>query len=260
VRLGLHVQEQLVEAGQLAHTAILRRSRAALHGVRQTARRDVRIGAVSDHEPFTGMYRFAMGVCTPIVRTWGRLEVSGLELLPRSGPTLVAGNHDSYWDPVAVGVAALGHRQVRALAKDELWNVTGLKPVLDGMGQIPIKRGKQDHGAMARAVEELRNGACIGVFPEGTRSRGKELRPRSGIGRLALEVPEARLVLVAITGTVDVPRFPKRPRIRVAFFEPEGGSLQPGEELGAFSARIVEQLRAVAPRVACGRRPQPVQA
>lgn len=211
---------------------------------------------VASPEPFTGAYRAAMGAASPIVRRWGRLRVTGLEHLPRSGPTLVVGNHDSYWDPVAVGVAALGHRQVRALAKSSLWKVKPLAPVLNGMGQIPIERGKADAGAMDRAVAELRAGACIGVFPEGTRSLGRQLRARGGIGRLAAAVPEAPVICAAISGTTDVPRFPKRPAVSVDFFLPAGGGLQPGEDPGAFAARLVEEIRERAPIVIAGRRPK----
>ena len=53
----------------------------------------------------------------------------------------------------------------------------------------------------------------IGVFPEGTRSRCELLRARSGVGRLALEVPEAHVTLVAIEGTSDLTGFPRRQRI-----------------------------------------------
>jgi 1-acyl-sn-glycerol-3-phosphate acyltransferase len=194
-----------------------------------------------------------MAVCGPIVRRWGRLEVSGLEHLPESGPTLLAGNHDSYWDPIAVGVAAVRRRQVQALAKSSLWK-PGLGKILDGMGQIPIERGKGDAHAMDRAVQELRDGACIGIFPEGTRSKARELRARSGFGRLAQAVPEAEIVCVAITGTTDIPRFPKRPRVTVAFYRPEGGGLQPGEDLAGLGQRLLDDLRAKAPRVAAGRR------
>ena len=88
----------------------------------------------------------------------------------------------------------------------------GLAPILNGMGQIPIERGAGDAEALARAIETLRAGACIGVFPEGTRSRGKVLRARSGVGRLALEVPEAHVTLVAIEGTSDLTGFPRRPQ------------------------------------------------
>ena len=206
------------------------------------------------------MYRFTMGLSSPIVRWWGRLEVQGLEILPAQGPTLLIGNHDSYWDPVAVGVAALKRRQVKALAKSSMWKIKGLNKVLDGMGQIPIDRGAGDIRALDRAIEELRAGACIGVFPEGTRSLGRTLRARSGVGRLAAAVPEAEIVCVAIEGTTDIPRFPKRPRVRVSFFRPAEGGLQNGEEAAAFAARLLAEARTRAPISHAGRRPKPVPA
>jgi 1-acyl-sn-glycerol-3-phosphate acyltransferase len=193
------------------------------------------------------MYRVAMAICRPAVAAWGRLEVEGLDVLPEVGPALVVGNHDSHWDPVTIGVAAIRRRQIRALAKSTLWDVRGLSPVLDGMGQIPIERGAGDAGALSRAIEELRRGACIGVFPEGTRSRGEVLRARSGVGRLALEVPEAKLVCVAVEGTSDMTGFPRRPRLRTRFFEPAGGQARPGEEPGEIAARLLAEIRAQVP-------------
>jgi 1-acyl-sn-glycerol-3-phosphate acyltransferase len=181
------------------------------------------------------------------VALWGRLQVEGLEALPESGPLLVVGNHDSHWDPLMVGISAIRRRQIRALAKSELWDVRGLAPVLNGMGQIPIQRGAGDKQALARAIEELRAGSCIGVFPEGTRSRGKVLRARSGIARLSLEVPEARVVLVAIEGTSDLTGFPRRPRIRIRFFEPAGGQVRPDEDPGELSARLLAEVRELVP-------------
>lgn len=187
-----------------------------------------------------------MAVCRPVM-IWGRLRVEGLEALPASGPVLVVGNHDSHWDPVTVGVSAIRRRQIKALAKAELWKTRGLAPILNGMGQIPIERGVGDATALARAIEELRRGSCIGVFPEGTRSRGKVLRARSGVGRLALEVPEAKLVCVAIEGTSDLTGFPRRPRLRTRFFEPRGGQAQPGEDPGELAARLLAEIRELVP-------------
>ncbi len=181
------------------------------------------------------------------VALWGRLRVEGLEALPEKGPLLVVGNHDSHWDPVMVGVAAVKRRQIRALAKAELWDVRGLGPILHGMGQIPIERGSGDKQALARAIEALRAGVCIGVFPEGTRSRGKVLRARSGVGRLALEVPEAHITLVAIEGTSDLTGFPRRPRVRIRFFDPAGGQARPDEDPGELSARLLAEIRALVP-------------
>jgi 1-acyl-sn-glycerol-3-phosphate acyltransferase len=201
------------------------------------------------------MYRNAMAVCRPAM-IWGRLRVQGLEALPESGPVLVVGNHDSHWDPVTVGVAAIRRRQIKALAKSDLWKVRGLAPVLDGMGQIPIVRGAGDATALARAIEELQGGACIGVFPEGTRSRGRTMRARSGVGRLALEVPETKLVCVAVEGTTDFTRFPRRPRVSARFFEPAGGQAQPGEQPGELATRLLAEIRALVPPAAAGRKPK----
>jgi 1-acyl-sn-glycerol-3-phosphate acyltransferase len=194
----------------------------------------------------TRTYRLAMAVNKPVAR-WGRMQVEGLESVPAEGPLLIVGNHDSHWDPVMVGIAALERRQIRALAKSELWEVRGLGPILNGMGQIPIQRGKSDRDALTKAIEALRAGVCIGVFPEGTRSRGKVLRARSGVGRLALEVPEAHVSLVAVEGTSDLTGFPRRPRIRVRFFDPVGGQPRPGEDPGELSARLLAEIRELVP-------------
>jgi len=190
----------------------------------------------------TRTYRVAMAVTRPVA-WWGGLQVEGLETLPESGPLLVAGNHDSHWDPVMVGIAAIKRRQIRALAKSDLWKVRGLGPILNGMGQIPIERGAGDKQALARAIEALQAGACIGVFPEGTRSRGKVLRARAGLGRLALEVPEAHVTLVAIEGTSELSGFPRRPQLHVRFFDPAGGQPRPDENPGELSARLLAEIR-----------------
>jgi 1-acyl-sn-glycerol-3-phosphate acyltransferase len=212
---------------------------------------------MSDREPMTRTYRAALGLFRPVVRFWGRLEVEGLEHVPAEGPLLIVGNHDSYWDPVVIGLAAIRRRQIRALSKSSLWKVKGLNRILDGMGQIPIVRGSGDAGALDRAIIELRAGSCIGIFPEGTRSLGRTLRPRSGLGRLVAAVPEATIVPVAVTGSTDIPRFPKRPRLHVRFLAPAEG-LRPGESPSDLAVRIVAEIRALAPIAQAGRRPKQI--
>jgi 1-acyl-sn-glycerol-3-phosphate acyltransferase len=199
-------------------------------------------------------YRAVMAAMSPIIRRWGRLEVVGEQELHESGPMLVVSNHDSRWDPVVVGTAGVERRQIRALAKSSLWKNPILGKILDGMGQIPLERGHGDVKALDNAVRELEAGACIGVFPEGTISRGLPLRARSGAGRLAQEVPGTRIVSVAVTGAVDIVRFPTRPRIRVEFFVPAGGPLQPGESAAELVTRVLAEIRDRAPVALPGRR------
>src|SRR6201992_3667398 len=206
-------------------------------------------------ERITPAHRAAMSAAHPAVVSWGRLRVTGVELLPLEGPLLVVGDHDSYWDTVATGIAAMPRRQIRALAKSSMWKNKLLGAVLTGMGQIPIERGSGDGGALDRAIEELRKGACIGISPEGTRSLGRALRARSGVGYLARAVPEATIIGGACTGTVAIPRFPRaRPRVRVEFFEFDRPAIAPEESPQEYSTRLLTQIRQRAPIEVAGRK------
>ena len=203
----------------------------------------------------TAPYRGVMIASWPGVVWWGRLRVTGVGLLPLEGPVVVVGDHDSYWDTVAAGIAAMPRRQIRALAKSSMWKNKLLGAVLSGMGQIPIERGSGDAGALDRAIEELRAGACIGIYPEGTRSLGRVLRARSGIGYLARAVPEATILGVACNGTTAIPRFPReRPHVRVEFFEFDQAAIGPDESPQQYSTRLLAELRHRAPIEVAGRK------
>jgi len=202
----------------------------------------------------TGAYRVVVAVTSAFMRRWARLQVTGVEYMPTSGPTLLVANHDSYWDPIAIAVAARHRRQVRALAKSSIWKVKPVALMMDGMGHIPIERGKGDTVAMDAAIHELAAGACIGIFPEGTRSLGRVLRARSGAGRLIAAVPQTQIVCCRVVGTTEVVRLPRRPRITVEFFAPSGGGLQPGEAAIGISERLLAQVRDGSPPAVPGRR------
>lgn len=182
------------------------------------------------------------------------MRVSGLEAVPEQGPLLVVPNHDSQWDPVVVGIALRKHRRLRFLARASLWRIPGLGPVLYAMGQIPIERDAGDARALERAIEALRAGQAICVFCEGKLSRGKRLRARSGVGRLAAWCPGVHVTLCTVEGTTDYVRFPKRPRISVSFFAPAAGQPRPDEDPAELAARLLEEIRALAPPLPAGRR------
>jgi 1-acyl-sn-glycerol-3-phosphate acyltransferase len=67
-------------------------------------------------------------------------------------------------------------------------------------------------------------------------------------------VPEAQIVCCTVQGTVDLARFPQRPRIRVCFFPPAGGGLARDEDPTELPVRLLAEIRGMAPVVACGRR------
>jgi hypothetical protein len=67
-------------------------------------------------------------------------------------------------------------------------------------------------------------------------------------------VPEAEVVCVSVTGTTDIPAFPTRPSVRIRFFRPVAGGLQPGETPAELSARLLAEIRAEAPITAAGRK------
>jgi 1-acyl-sn-glycerol-3-phosphate acyltransferase len=178
------------------------------------------------------------------LRWWARLEAKGLENLPLSGPVLIVSNHDAWLDPLVMVEAMMWReRQLRFLAKSTLWKFPPIAWILDGAGQIPIRRGKSDRAALEAAVDALGRGEAIGIFPEGTLSRGDRLRARRGVSRLAQACPEVPVVLVAVEGGTDLKRFPRRPRVKIDFFEPAGGQARPEEDPAELAARLLDEIR-----------------
>ncbi|MEA2374023.1 MAG: 1-acyl-sn-glycerol-3-phosphate acyltransferase [Thermoleophilaceae bacterium] len=169
---------------------------------------------------------------------WGRVRTTGIEVVPERGPVLVVPNHDSQMDPVMLGVALRRRRMLRFLARADLWRMRGLGPIMNGMRQIPIERGKGDARALDAAVAALHAGEAICVFPEGKLSLGERLRARSGVARLRAACPEAVVVLAAISGTTDYVRFPRRPRVRIELFQPPPGVEEPQQLLDAVRERV----------------------
>jgi 1-acyl-sn-glycerol-3-phosphate acyltransferase len=130
-----------------------------------------------------------------------RLEVTGAENVPRTGGAVIASNHVSYLDFIFAGLGANpSGRYVRFMAKDSIWKNPVAGPLMRGMKHIPVDR---DAGAESFrvALEALRRGEVVGIFPEATISRSFELKDfKSGAPRLAMDagVP---LIPVVLWGT-----------------------------------------------------------
>lgn len=163
------------------------------------------------------MYSLVATLSWPVLHLAYRLDARGLENLPESGGFVLACNHVSSFDPWPLGMPLWPKRQLRFMAKSELywWPLTY---VLNGAGAFPVRRGQRDTQAIATAVELVREGHPVAMFPEGTRrTKGLvkkfEARPRTGAARIALEggVP---LVPAAVAGTDGLRTFRK---LRVAY-------------------------------------------
>ena len=149
--------------------------RAAWHGVRMLPAVDA-------------VYSGAKGLFYPALRYGLRWTIEGEERIPRSGPVILASNHISYLDPLTLAyVADRRRRRLRFLAKAELFDKRGLGPLLRAAHQIPVQRGTTNAAdALDAAVDALRRGECVAVFPEGTISLDLEpMAGKSGTARLA---------------------------------------------------------------------------
>jgi 1-acyl-sn-glycerol-3-phosphate acyltransferase len=116
------------------------------------------------------------------------MKVTGLEHLPETGPYIVASNHISWWDGPMIIIASGPRRYVRFLGKIELFQTPVLGWFMRQVGMIPLNRDKVDVQAIRAAIELVKDGAELALFPVGTRAKPGVVRgPKAGVGLLARE-------------------------------------------------------------------------
>ncbi|MCL5291527.1 MAG: 1-acyl-sn-glycerol-3-phosphate acyltransferase [Actinobacteria bacterium] len=169
------------------------------------------------------LYTIAYLILTPVFKLLYRLEVSGLEHAREDAPAIYAANHKSYLDPIIVGLS-LYPRRLNFMAKAELWKIPVLGQVIGGLNAFPVNRQGFDRKAVVKALEILRGGKSMLMFPEGTRIRrpglGDGLR---GVAAIALKA-NVRVIPVGIVGAgrvmPDGARIPRFPKIKIRFGRP----------------------------------------
>ena len=211
--------------------------------------------------PSTPVYAGLRMFLSPLLRPLLRWNITGAGRIPRSGATIIAANHLSHVDPIAVIAAA--RRTTHYLAKDGHFSNPLTSFVMRATGQIETHREAGGSDALASAASILHNGKALGVFPEGTRSKRQEppylLPGKTGAARLAAAYPHAVVVPVALVGTRDVmrPQHHKWPRLYRKFAvntgegvtwiewlgSPSGGAMTPAT-LHALSKSEDHEIRA----------------
>jgi putative phosphoserine phosphatase/1-acylglycerol-3-phosphate O-acyltransferase len=164
----------------------------------------------------------------PELFPYARFDIEGVEEIPRRGPVLLAANHRSYFDVVALAlVAARLRRPVRFLAKQELFDAPLVGGLTRAIGGISVERGDGPgaRDALRRAEAALRAGEAVIVLPQGTIPRGTNffdpvLHGKTGTARLAASTG-APVVPVGLWGTERVwPRSSRVPDVTALVHPP----------------------------------------
>ena len=123
----------------------------------------------------------------------------GMNNLPRTGPVLMLSNHQSYLDPMAVGVSTY-YRQFYAMARSTLFKNRFFGWLITSINAIPIDQGQSDVAAMRQAIAVLNSNNALLIFPEGTRTTDGTTKAFSSGTMLLIKRAKPVVVPVAIEG------------------------------------------------------------
>ena len=134
-----------------------------------------------------------------LFRSVYRIKIVGKENVPKEGALLFCGNHRTYLDPPLITVTA--GRKMSFMAKEELKNNPFIRFLCFTFDGIWVKRDNKDIGSLKSAMKILKNGGCIGIFPEGTRNgmEKNEGKLKNGASYMALKTG-AKIVPIGIQG------------------------------------------------------------
>lgn len=118
-------------------------------------------------------------------RLFFKLKISGLENIPVNGGCIIASNHLAFHDSVIIA-AFIKDRYICFLAKQELFKIKIIGALLRSLGAIPVNRGSKDAQTVKNAVDYLKAGNTLCIFPEGTRIKnGIRIKGKKGAVRIS---------------------------------------------------------------------------
>ena len=142
-------------------------------------------------KPISGLYRVVKFTLTYPVRFLCHMKVRGAENEPTrdQGTYLVIANHRTWADPIYL-CCALKHQQPHFMAKKELFKIPLLNILIRALGAYPVNRGGADVGVIRRTIDMLKQGVCVGMFPQGHRYNKVDPRTtpiKNGAAMIALK-------------------------------------------------------------------------
>ena len=190
----------------------------------------------------TWLYDAAVvGFWTVFGSVW-RMRAHGRENVPKTGPLIIACNHVSNLDPPVLGTAC--PRRISYMAKQELFAIPLLGPLISAVGAYPVDRQGSATAAIKRSVEVLRAGGVVGIFPEGGRNITGENEVRGGVALLA-SLGRAPVVPACIVGTGNANRLAQ---FHVFFGKPlvlPRDRKASREEMANFTAEVMQAIRSL---------------
>jgi 1-acyl-sn-glycerol-3-phosphate acyltransferase len=164
---------------------------------------------LSERRTFT--YRLCAGIVSGLSKVLFRPTVTGAENIPLEGPVIIAPIHRSNVDFALT--LFISKRKVFFMAKDSLFRVPLLGPLVTHLGAFPIHRGSADRESMAHSEAVLRQGHALVLFPEGTRKEGLSVAPLHDGAMFVAARTGAKVVPVGIGGSDRaMPKGAKLPR------------------------------------------------
>ena len=144
-------------------------------------------------------WKFAQVFCRIFTTCCFDLRVFGKKYVPNEGGVLLVANHQSYLDPVLVGVRL--DRPLNYIAKSELFENRHFAKLLRWLHSFPVHQGQADVGAVRETIARLRAGRALAIFPEGSRTDNGDMLPIARGVSLIVRRAKVPVIPVVIDGS-----------------------------------------------------------